>query len=129
MPFVFRREPALWLALVAALVKLGAAFGLHLSSDQQALVNAAAAAVVGVVVAVVAHDALAAPVLGALQAAVALAVGFGLHWSADHQAVVMAAAAALVAMFVRTQVTAPAQPAVLTAALRAPDTDTAMRSV
>jgi hypothetical protein len=56
-------------------------------------------------------------------------VGFGLHWSADHQAVVMAAAAALVAMFVRTQVTAPVQPAVLTAVLRAPATDTAMRSV
>lgn len=104
---VLRREPAVVLALVAALVKLGAAFGLDVSADQQAVINAAAAAIVGLVVAVAAHDALSAPILGALQALVALAVGFGLHWNADQQAVVMTAAAALVAMWTRTQVTAP----------------------
>jgi len=132
MLFVFRREPALWLALVAAVVKLGAAFGLKVSADQQALVNALAAAVVGAVVAVVAHDALAAPLLGLVQALVALAVGFGLHWSADQQAVVMTAATAVVAMFVRTQVTAPVLPPVRTVAgpLRdSPGADTPMRAV
>lgn len=102
-----RREPALILALVAAVVKLGAAFGLNVSADQQAVVNAAAAALVGLAVAVAAHDSLSAPILGGVQALLALAVGFGLHWSADQQAVVMTAAAAIVAMFVRTQVTAP----------------------
>lgn len=105
--FVFRREPALLLAAFAALVKLAAAFGLHLSSERQAVLNALAAALVGLAVAVIAHDALAAPILGFVQAALAVAVGFGLHWSADQQAVVMSAVAALVAMFVRTQVTAP----------------------
>jgi hypothetical protein len=104
---IFGREPALWLALVAVAVKLATAFGLDLSSGQQAVVNAAAAAIVGLVVAVMVHDGISAAVLGLAQAALALAVGFGLDWSAGQQAVVMSAAAALVAMFVRTQVTAP----------------------
>lgn len=108
MPFAIRREPALLLALIASVVKLGSAFGLDVTADQQAVINAAAAAIVGLVVAVAAHDSLSAPILGAVQALVALAVGFGLHWSADQQAIVMTAAAATVAMFVRTQVTAPA---------------------
>ncbi|MFE2346497.1 hypothetical protein [Kitasatospora cineracea] len=107
MPKFFGREPAVILAFVAALVKLGAAFGLNLSADQQAGVNAVAAAAVGVGVAYIVHDGLSAAVLGFLQAAVALAVGFGLHWSADQQAVVMTVAAALVAMWTRAQVTAP----------------------
>lgn len=104
---IFGREPALWLALVAVGVKLLTAFGLDLSSGQQAVVNATAAAIVGLVVALMVHDGISSAVLGLAQAALALAVGFGLDWSADQQAVVMSAAAALVAMFVRTQVTAP----------------------
>jgi len=107
MPKIFGREPAVILALVAALVKLGAAFGLDVSTDQQALINAVAAAAVGVAVAVMVHDGASAALLGLIQAAVALAVGFGLHWSADQQAVVMTAAAAVLAMWTRTQVTAP----------------------
>jgi nicotinamide riboside transporter PnuC len=106
MPRIFGREPALWLALVAVAVKLATAFGLDVSSDQQAVINACAAAIVGLVVAVMVHDGISAAVLGLVQAGLALAVGFGLDWSADQQAVVMSAAAALVGMFVRTQVTA-----------------------
>jgi hypothetical protein len=106
MPKLFGREPALWLALVAVGVKLLTAFGLDVSTNQQAVINAAAAAIVGLIVAVLVHDGVSAAVLGLVQAGIALAVGFGLHWSADQQAVVMSAAAALVAMFVRTQVTA-----------------------
>ncbi|OKJ06831.1 hypothetical protein [Kitasatospora sp. CB01950] len=104
---IFGREPALWLALVAVVVKLGAAFGLSVSPEQQALINAAAAAGVGLVVALVVHDGRGAAVLGLVQAALALAVGYGLHWSADQQAVALSAVAALVAMWTRTQVTAP----------------------
>ncbi|GAA3032033.1 hypothetical protein FHS39_002605 [Streptomyces olivoverticillatus] len=105
---ILGREPALWLGLLSVLVKLSTAFGLPISADQQAVVNAVAAAAVGVAVAVVAHDGISAAVLGFVQAAIALAVGLGLHWSPAQQAVVMSAAAAVVAMFVRTQVTAPA---------------------
>lgn len=103
---ILGREPALWLALVAAAVQLGTAFGLDLSKDQQALINAAAVAVVGVLTAISVHDGIGAAVLGLFQAGVALGVGFGLHWSPDQQSTVLATVAALVAMFVRTQVAA-----------------------
>lgn len=106
------REPAAWLALVAVAVKLLAAFGVGITADQQAVVNAVAAAAVGLLIAVMAHDALAAPIYGLAQAALALAVGFGLHWSADQQALVLSAVQVALAMFLRTQVTAktPASP-------------------
>lgn len=103
---IFGREPAAWLALVAVAVKLLAAFGVGITADQQAVVNAVAAAAVGLLVAVLAHDALAAPLYGFAQAALALAVGFGLHWTADQQAVVLGFVQVAIAMFVRTQVTA-----------------------
>ena len=106
------REPALLLGLLAVAVKLASAFGLNVSTDQQALINAFAAAAVGVAVAVIAHDGVSAAVLGLTQAALALAVGFGLHWSPDQQAVVMAFAQAVVAMWTRSQVTAPVPAAV-----------------
>ncbi|WP_329131752.1 hypothetical protein OG552_11075 [Streptomyces sp. NBC_01476] len=112
-PVIFGREPALWLALVAVAVKLATAFGLDVTTDQQAVINAVAAALVGVIVAFLVHDGISAAILGLVQAGVALAVGFGLDWSADQQAVVLSLASALVAMWTRTQVTAkvPAAPA------------------
>ncbi|MFE4857395.1 hypothetical protein [Streptomyces sp. NPDC056670] len=103
---IFGREPAAILAFVAVAIKLAAAFGLDLTSDQQAVLNAVAAAAVGLIVAVMAHDALAAPFYGFAQAGLALAVGFGLHWSADQQAVVLSFVQVAIAMFVRTQVIA-----------------------
>ncbi|GAA0554738.1 MULTISPECIES: hypothetical protein [Streptomyces] len=104
---ILGREPAMLLGLVAVLVKMAAAFGLDVSGEQQAVVNAVAAALVGLILAVMAHDGVSAAVLGFVQATLALAVGFGLDWSADRQAVVLSVAAAVVAMFDRTQVTAP----------------------
>jgi hypothetical protein len=100
------REPALWLALVAVAVQLGTAVGLHLTSGQQAGINAGALAVVGLLIAVSVHDGISAAALGLLQAGIALAVGFGLHWSPEQQSTVMAFAAAIAAMWTRTQVTA-----------------------
>jgi len=103
---IFGREPAAIVAFAAVVIKLVAAFGVNLSTDQQAVLNAVVAAAVGLAVAVMAHDALAAPVYGLAQAALALAVGFGLHWSADQQAVVLSFVQVAIAMFLRTQVTA-----------------------
>ncbi|MFR9794214.1 hypothetical protein ACL07V_37265 [Streptomyces sp. MB22_4] len=101
------REPAAWLALVAVAVKLAAAFGLDVTADQQATINAVAAAAMGVLIALVAHDGLGAAIIGLAQAGLALALGFGLNWTADRQAVVMAAVTVIVGMWNRTQVTAP----------------------
>ncbi|MFF0409048.1 hypothetical protein ACFYUY_01260 [Kitasatospora sp. NPDC004745] len=107
MTKLFGREPALWLGFIAVLVKTLAAFGLHVTNDQQAVINAAAAALVGLAVAIAAHDGVSAALIGAVQAVIALAVGYGLNWSADQQAVIMSLVAAAVAMWTRTQVTAP----------------------
>lgn len=104
---ILGREPAVLLGLVAVLVKLVAAFGVDVSSEQQAVINAVAAAAVGVTLAVMASDGIGAALLGFIQAALALAVGFGLDWSAEQQAVVLSVAAGVVAMWDRTQVTAP----------------------
>jgi hypothetical protein len=103
---IFGREPALWLGLFAIIVKVVSAFWIHTSTDQQSVINACAAAAVGVAVAFSTHDGVSAAILGFVQATIALGVGFGLHWSPDQQAMVMSLAAALVAMFTRTQVTA-----------------------
>ena len=107
MSKIFGREPVLWLALVEIAIKAFCALVLHLSPDQQAVVNAAVVAAAGVVVAVSTHDGVSGAILGLVQAILALGAGFGLHWSADQQAMVMSLASALVGAFVRTQVTAP----------------------
>jgi len=107
MSKIFGREPVLWLALVEIAIKAFCALVLHLSPDQQAVVNAAVVAAAGVVVAVSTHDGVSGAILGLVQAILALGAGFGLHWSADQQAMVMSLASALVSSFVRTQVTAP----------------------
>ena len=104
---IFGREPVLWLALVAVIVKFVCAFWIHVTADQQSVINAAAAAAVGVLIAVITHDGVNAAILGFVQAMVALGVGFGLHWTPDQQALVMSLATAVLAMFTRTQVTAP----------------------
>lgn len=101
------REPALWAAFAAAAIKLIAAFWIDLSVDQQSVLNAVVAAVLGLVVAFMVGDGIQAAVLGFAQAALALAIGFGLHVAADNQATVMAFVAVAVGMFVRTQVQAP----------------------
>ena len=114
---LFGREPAAWLALFAICVKLAAAFGWDASPEVQAWVNGVAAAAVGLILAVIAHDAVGAALVGFAQAALALAVGLGLDWSADRQAVVMTAVTVVVAMWDRTQVVAPVPAAPPKAAL------------
>jgi hypothetical protein len=102
------RDPALYLTLVATAVRLGAAFFFHITDGQQAVLNAAATAIAGLIVAfIVVKDGQVAAILGVAQALLALAVGFGLHVSAENQAVIMSFVGALVAAFVRTQVVAP----------------------
>ena len=102
------REPALYLSLFATTVRLFAAFVIHLTDGQQAVLNAAATAVAGLIVAVwVRRDGQVAGLLGVVQAILALAVGFGADLSAEAQAVIMSFVGAAAAMFIRTQVSAP----------------------
>lgn len=102
------RDPALYLSLFATALRLVAAFWLDLSDGQQAVLNAAATAAAGIIVAVwVRRDGQSAALLGGVQAVLALAVGFGAHLSAENQAIIMSFVGTAVAMFLRTQVTAP----------------------
>lgn len=111
---LFKREPAAWLALVAIIVKLAAAFGWDASIEMQAAVNGTAAAAMGLLVAYFAKDGIGAAIVGFAQAALALALGLGLDWSTDRQAVVMVAVTIAVGMWDRTQVTAPVPPGAVT---------------
>jgi len=104
----FGREPVYWLAFVAVVIKLATAFGLNVSDTQQTLINAALAAAVGIVSAVVLKTgALAATVLQFAQAALALFVGFHFDLSAGTQAEIMATVAAGLALFLHEKVEAP----------------------
>jgi hypothetical protein len=108
MSLKFSRDPALWLTLFATVVRFGAAFIFHLTDGQQAVLNAAATAVAGLIVAlVVRKDGQVAAILGVAQALLALAIGFGLDMSAERQAVVMSVVGAVAAAFIRSQVVAP----------------------
>lgn len=108
---LFKRDPAVLLAVFGAAIKLIAAFLIHLTVDEQAVLNALVAAVVGfAVAAAVRHDGQVPALLGVLQAMVAVAVGFGLRLSAEEQAIIMSFAAAVASMWVRTQVTAAVGP-------------------
>ncbi|MEU1078516.1 MULTISPECIES: hypothetical protein [unclassified Streptomyces] len=104
---VLGREPAAWLALVAALVKAFSAFVMDVDPSTQAVVNAVAGAAMGLVIALIVHDGAVAAVLGLIQAVIALTVGLGLDWSTDKQAVFMTVVTLALAGYDRTQVTAP----------------------
>lgn len=104
---IFGREPAIFLALVAAAIKMIAAFWIDLTTEQQAVINALVAAIVGAVIAATVKDGLVAALLGVAQALLALAIGFGLRVDPDDQAVIMSFVGLALGMFTRTQVTAP----------------------
>lgn len=106
--FKVSRDPALYLTLVATVVRLVAAFIFDLTDGQQAVLNSLATAVAGFIVAFwVARDGQVPAILGVVQAVLALVVGFGLDVSAEGQAVIMSFVGAIAAAFIRTQVVAP----------------------
>lgn len=115
---IFGREPAVLLALVAAAIKMIAAFWIDLTIDQQAIINALVAAIVGCVVAITVKDGIVAALLGTAQAILALAIGFGLDVSAENQAVIMSFVGLALGMFERTQVVAPVPPPAVSSGTR-----------
>jgi hypothetical protein len=102
------RDPAFYVMLAATLIRLLAAFVVEISADQQTWLNAAVAAVGGVVIAVwVKRDGQIAALTGLASALLAVAVGFGANIDAEGQAAIMSFVGVAAAMFIRTQVTAP----------------------
>lgn len=105
---VYGREPAMWLAGLAAVWGVLSAFNIGWSAETQSIVTAVVAALLGVVVAVQVHDGLIAALNGLVVAGVSLVSYFDLHWSAEHQAKVVGAISLLIAWFVtRPNVIAP----------------------
>lgn len=104
---LFGREPAVWAGLVAVVVQFVSAFALDVNADVQTGVNVAAAALLGLLVAVKVRDGIVAALTGFAQAALALGMNLGLDWSAVRQAAAMAFITVVAQAFVRTQVTAP----------------------
>lgn len=106
LPKILGRDPALFLAALAAAVYALTAF-LPLSTDLAAAINAVAVAGVGVWTALVVKDGGVAAALGLVKALLALALGLGLHLNPEQQAAILTVVTAVSAAFVRTQVTAP----------------------
>lgn len=105
---IFGREPVYILAVIAVALKLGSAYGLDVSADQQTLINTLLACVVAVASAVVLKTGAAgAAILQLAQAGLALFVGFGLDMSAAEQAGWMSLVSAVLAVVSHGQVEAP----------------------
>lgn len=103
---IFGREPSVILGLVAVCVQFFSAFVMEVAQDTQTLVNAVAAAVVGLTVAVMVKDGVVAALIGLAQAGLALGMNLGLDWSTAQQAAWMAFVTVVAQAFVRTQVVA-----------------------
>lgn len=102
------REPALWGALIRAVVLLVSTMLLNLTTDQQGWVNAVSAALVGVVVAIaVKSDKLVPAILGLVEAILAGAVAWGWNLPPDRQLLIMGVVAAIVGIWTRDRVLAP----------------------
>lgn len=107
MKTLIGREPALLLGLIAAAVKL-IGYEADVTAETQTAINAIAAGVVAIALAVIAKNgAWAAGILQTAQAVMALFVGLGLDWSADRQALWMSSIAAILAVVERFMLTPP----------------------
>lgn len=105
---VFGREPAVWLGLVAVGVQFAVAWGVSLSEEQQAGINAVATLAMGLAVAVMsARDQIVPAASGLLVGVLQLAVAFGFDLSQEKITTAGALLTALLALWLRTQVTAP----------------------
>lgn len=105
---IFGREPVLVTAFLAAVLQVVSSLFLHWSDNQQALLNAAIAALLGfLAAAAVAFDKALPAVVGVVQAIISVAVGFGLHVTDSQLSMITAMVAAGVALWTRDRVTAP----------------------
>jgi hypothetical protein len=116
MTRIFGREPAYWLALASGLVALVSAAVFPLSTDQQGVLNAAVAALVGVITAwTLKGEGLVAALVGFFKAAIAIGLAFGWSLAPEVQASFMVVIElVLTGALVRPNVVAPvpAKPAV-----------------
>ncbi len=105
---IFGREPVAWTAAIAATLQVLSALVLHWTDEQQSLLNAAIAVVLGAIAAAsVAFEKALPFVVGVVQAVLAVAIGFGAEISDSQLSLISVAVAAVVALWTRDRVTAP----------------------
>lgn len=110
---VLRFPAILWMAIVTPAVQLVSAWILHLTDEQQGVLNGLAAAVLGFVAMLgMDRDRALAGLGGVVQALIALGLAFGVELDPSAQSAILALVAGAVAFFVHTQVAAkiPAEP-------------------
>ncbi len=105
---ILGREPVYILAFVAVTLKLASAYGLDVTTEQQAVIMAVLSGIVALAEAIVLRTgAAAAAIVNLAQGVLALFLGFGLELSAEQQALWMLAVEGAVALMLRREVTAP----------------------
>lgn len=105
--FRLSRDPAFYVTVFASALRLVAAFWINITAEQQTWLNAAVAAIGGLIIAFwVRHDGQVAALTGVASALIAVAVGFGAHIDAEGQAAIMSLIGLVAAGYIRTQVTA-----------------------
>lgn len=112
MSRIFGREPAYWLALASGLIAFVSAVATPLSTEQQGLLNAAVAALLGVVTAgLLAGEKSVAALVGLGKALIAVGLAFGLSLSPEVQSTTMVLVElVLTGVLVRPAVVAPVGP-------------------
>jgi len=109
---IFGREPAYWLALASAVHALCSALFASLTVDQQGVLNAGVAALLGVVTAwTLKGERLVAAIVGFFKAAIAIALAFNLDLPPEIQSSAMLVVElVLTGILVRPVVVAPVPP-------------------
>jgi hypothetical protein len=104
----FGREPAWFLAILAAIIQVAVAFGFDLNDLQQAAINGAATALAGFAIAwAVSREKAVAALSGVASAAAQFAVAFGLSVTQEQITTVSVLLTLLMAGYVRPKVDAP----------------------
>lgn len=106
---IFGREPAYWLALASGLIAFVSAAVTPLTGDQQGILNAAVAALFGLITAgFLAGEKSVAAIVGLFKALIAVGLAFGLALSPEVQSTAMIVVElVLTGVLVRPNVEAP----------------------
>lgn len=117
MRTIIGREPAYWLALASGLIAFISATTGSLSVDQQGILNAGVAALLGVITAwTLKGEGLVAALVGFFKAAIAAALAFGLALSPEVQSTAMVVVElVLTGVLVRPNVFPPVPPKIAVA--------------
>jgi hypothetical protein len=104
---IFDRHPVLVTTFLAAFLQVLSSLVLHWTDNQQALLNAAIAAILGFIAAAgIAVDKALPALVGVVQAVLSVAVGFGAHITDSQMSMISALVASGVALWTYDRVTA-----------------------